>query len=82
MDTPAPGITQLLHQQQQMMATLFDLLRSTEGQRFPRMVLHAYKAPLGLSSEVLQCMGTGVSKERNSFQTPKPPVDNLTQFLL
>ena len=32
MDTPAPGIAQLLHQQQQMMATLVDFLRSTERQ--------------------------------------------------
>ena len=32
MDTPAPGIVQLLHQQQQMMATLVDFLRSTERQ--------------------------------------------------
>ena len=32
MDTPAPGIAQLLHQQQQMMATVVDFLRSTERQ--------------------------------------------------
>ena len=32
MDTPAPEIAQLLHQQQQMMATLVDFLRSTERQ--------------------------------------------------
>ena len=32
MDTPAPGIAQLLHQQQQMMATLVDFLRLTERQ--------------------------------------------------
>ena len=32
MDTPAPGIAQLLHQQQQMMATLVDFVRSTERQ--------------------------------------------------
>ena len=30
MDTPVPGIAQLLHQQQQMMATLVDFLRSTD----------------------------------------------------
>ena len=32
MDTPAPGIAQLLHQQQQMMANLVDFVRSTERQ--------------------------------------------------
>ena len=32
MDTPAPGIAQLLHQQQPMMATLVDFLPSTERQ--------------------------------------------------
>ena len=32
MDTPAPGIAQLLHQQQEMMATLVEFVRSTERQ--------------------------------------------------